>query len=410
MVTREMEEREADMIDGVVDFDNHYYEAEDAFTRFGDQEVKDFVRWLTAGKRKHLVFGTRMATAIPHPTFDPIARPGAFHRRLKELAAEGDWANLPDTDSRKYGELERLPSHYRNRDDRLEVMTEQGVEKAVMFPTLGVGIEGINADDARVTYKLFTAFNRWLDDDWGFAYKDRIFAAPHIPLIHPYLATQELERVLAEGARVIALRPGPAYGRSPADPLWDPFWSRLEEAGVPAAYHSYAGPDVYDEPWRLLWQRYGTTDPKYEANLRVAMNFDRPMVDTVLALVLGNLFGRFPGLRILSIELGCPWVFYVMHMLDHAVGLTERHIEAFGETRPERPSAVFKRHFWISPFPEEDIVGLTELVGADRVLFGSDWPHAEGTEHPRDYERYLERLESRDIERIMRDNALGLLG
>jgi predicted TIM-barrel fold metal-dependent hydrolase len=398
------------MTDGIVDFDNHYYEPEDAFTRFGDEEVRDFVRWLAVGKRKHLVFGTQMATAIPNPTFDPIAKPGAFHRRLKELEEEGDWSNLPDTDRRKYGELERLPSWYRNRDDRLRVMTEQGVAKAVMFPTLGVGIEGLNPDDARMTYKLFRAFNRWLDDDWGFAYEERIFAAPHIPLIHPEPATEELDRVLAEGARVIALRPGPAYGRAPSDPVWDPFWARLDASGVPAAYHSYAGPDVYDEPWRLLWQRHGSSDPKFEANLRVAMSFDRPMVDTALALVLGNLFGRFPGLRILSIELGAPWVSYVMHMLDHAVGLTERHIEAFGETRPERPSEVFKRHFWISPFPEEDVVGLAKVIGADRVLFGSDWPHAEGTEQPRDYEQYLEGLETHDIQRIMRDNALELLG
>jgi predicted TIM-barrel fold metal-dependent hydrolase len=71
---------------------------------------------------------------------------------------------------------------------------------------------------------------------------------------------------------------------------------------------------------------------------------------------------------------------------------------------------VFKRHFWISPFAEEDIVGLTKLIGVDRVLFGSDWPHAEGTEQPRDYENYLEGLDSTSVHRIMRDNALALLG
>ena len=399
----------SDVNDEVVDFDNHYYEPEDAFTRFGDDEVQRFVRWLTAGKRKHLVFGTTMATAIPNPTFDPIAKPGALHRTLKERAAEGDWSNLGDNDPRKFGELDRLPSHYRDRDARLAVMTEQGVTKAVMFPTLGVGIEGLNADDARMTYKLFRAFNRWLDDDWGFSYQDRIYAAPHIPLIDPVLATAELDRVLDDGARVIALRPGPAYGRSPADPVFDPFWSRLQEAGVPAAYHSYAGPDVYDESWRLLWQRHGTTDPRYEANLRIAMTFDRGMVETALALVLGNLFGRFPGLRTLSIELGAGWVSHVMHMLDHAVGLTERHIEAFGQTVAERPSEVFKRHFWISPFPEEDIIGLTELIGVERVLFGSDWPHAEGTEAPLDYASYLEGLEPSAARRIMSQNGLELL-
>jgi len=394
----------------LVDADNHYYEAEDAFTRFGDQEILRFVRWLSEGKRKHLVFGSKLATAVPNPTFNPIVKPGAWHKRLKQLAAEGDWTNLPDSDSRKYGELEPLPLHYRDRDARLAVMTSQGVEKAILFPTLGVGIEGLNSDDARMTYKLFHAFNRWLEEDWGFAYEGRIYAAPHIPMIEPAAATIELDSLLARGARLIALRPGPAYGRSPADPVWDPFWARLEEARVPAAYHAYAGPDVYDESFRLLWQRFGTSDPGYEANLRSAMVFDRSMIDTVLALVLGNLFGRFPGLKILSIELGGGWVSYAMHVLDHSVGLTERHIAAFGKSIADRPSEVFKRHFWISPFPEEDVVELVKRIGADRVLFGSDWPHAEGTEQPADFTRYLARLDPADSRRIMRDNALGLLG
>jgi predicted TIM-barrel fold metal-dependent hydrolase len=111
----------------------------------------------------------------------------------------------------------------------------------------------------------------------------------------------------------------------------------------------------------------------------------------------------------LSIELGAGWVSHVMHMLDHAVGLTERHIEAFGATVAERPSEVFKRHFWISPFPEEDLVGLTGLVGVERVVFGSDWPHAEGTEQPLDYAKYLEGLEPTAVRRIMCENGLELL-
>ena len=207
----------------------------------------------------------------------------------------------------------------------------------------------------------------------------------------------------------IALRPGPANGRSPADPTWDPFWARLEEADVPAAYHAYGGTDRYADAFRLLWQRYGVSDRAYEANLQQAWVGDRPMLDTALALVLGNLFGRFPGLRILSVELGCAWVAYCMHVLDHSGGLLDRHIKAFGEVVHERPSDIFRRHFWVSPFPEEDIAGLVDRIGADHVLFGSDWPHAEGTQQPADYARYLDKLDPGDARKILRDNALSIL-
>jgi predicted TIM-barrel fold metal-dependent hydrolase len=63
----------------------------------------------------------------------------------------------------------------------------------------------------------------------------------------------------------------------------------------------------------------------------------------------------------------------------------------------------------VSPFPEEDVVELARLIGTDRVLFGSDWPHAEGTEQPADFARSLEGLDETDTRHIMRDNTLALL-
>ncbi len=168
----------------LIDADNHYYEPEDAFTRHGDEEVKSFVRWVSEGKKKQIMFGIQQPTAIPNPTFNPITKPGAFHGRLKELA-EGGLRNLPFGDKRIFGELEPLPDHYRDRSSRLLVMEDQGVERAIFYPTLGVGIEGLNPDRVELTYKCFHAFNLWLEEDWGFAYRDRIYAAPYIPVARP---------------------------------------------------------------------------------------------------------------------------------------------------------------------------------------------------------------------------------
>ncbi len=392
------------------DADNHYYEAEDAFSRHGDEEVKAFVRWVSEGKKRHIMFGNAVSTSLPNPTFNPITKPGAFHHRLKELAEGGDRSNRKITDRKMYGELEPLPSHYRDRAARLFVMDEQGVEKALFFPTLGVGIEGLNPANVRMTYKLFHAFNLWLAEDWGYSYQDRIYAAPFIPVLDPVLATAELDFVLDHGARVVVMRPGPAGGRSPADPAWDPFWARLSESGAIAAYHGYAGPDRYQESFVELWQRYGVADATYENNLAAALIGYRPMLETAVAMVLGNLFGRFPDLRVASIELGCAWVPLCLQVLDHAGGVFDRHIEAFGVTVDDLPSDVFKQHVWVSPFPEEDVPGLVDQIGADRVLFGSDWPHAEGTPQPVDYMTHLNKLDAASVRRIMRDNALELIG
>jgi predicted TIM-barrel fold metal-dependent hydrolase len=394
----------------LVDADNHYYEAEDAFTRYGDESVRTYVKWIQDGKRRRLMFGDKLSDTPGNPTFNPVAKPGAYHQRLKDLEAgkgrEAGW----EFQKSVYGQLEPLREGYRNKDVRLGLLDEQNVEKCFLFPTLGDCVEGLMMDDPVMGYKAFHAYNLWLEDDWGYRYKDRLYAPPYIPVLDPELAAKELEFVLNKGARVVSVRPGPAAGRSPADPAFDRFWSLANEAGILVAYHAFGGRTVYNDAFELLYQgRKPLSDPRYYATLQDAFAQDRGILETTMALVLGNLFGRFPKVRIASIEMGMNWVPYVLHALDHAGGMLERHIQAFGQKIDERPSEIFKRHVWVSPFPEEDVVGLARMIGANQVLFGSDWPHPEGNIMPADYAACIRSLPAGDVRRIMRDNALELL-
>ena len=68
----------------IFDADEHYYEVDDTFTRFGDEKVRKHVRWVQDGKRRHLMFGQRLSTGVPNPTFNPIAKPGAFMGTLDQ--------------------------------------------------------------------------------------------------------------------------------------------------------------------------------------------------------------------------------------------------------------------------------------------------------------------------------------
>ena len=108
---------------GLVDFDNHYYEPEDAFTRYGDEEVRRFVHWVSEGSKRHIIFGHAVPTAIPNPTFNPIGKPGAYHERLKELASHGEVRNVDPME--RLGELEPLRDEYHDRDTRLNRVQAQ---------------------------------------------------------------------------------------------------------------------------------------------------------------------------------------------------------------------------------------------------------------------------------------------
>ena len=78
-----------------------------------------------------------------------------------------------------------------------------------MFPTLGVGMEEALKDDIPALLAAFKAFNRWLDEDWGFAHENRLFSAPYFVLSDLEWALQELDWVLSKGAKVIVMRAAP---------------------------------------------------------------------------------------------------------------------------------------------------------------------------------------------------------
>ncbi|MGH9193809.1 MAG: amidohydrolase family protein, partial [Acidimicrobiales bacterium] len=75
-----------------------------------------------------------------------------------------------------------------------------------------------------------------------------------------------------------------------------------------------------------------------------------------------------------------------------------------------KPSDTFKRNFWMHPFHEEDPRGLVELLGADHVIFGSDFPHVEGLADPLSYLDELQGLAEEDLRKIMGANMMNLLG
>ncbi len=82
-----------------------------------------------------------------------------------------------------------------------------------------------------------------------------------------------------------------------------------------------------------------------------------------------------------------------------------------------KPSEVFKRHVYVSPHHYgEDLAGLVKLIGVERTLFGSDFPHAEGMSAENDYHdkagEFAAKLGDSDTEtrQVMRDNGMRLLG
>jgi predicted TIM-barrel fold metal-dependent hydrolase len=362
------------------DADNHYYEAPDAFIRYQDPKRRDKgARWVTAEDgTPRLLFGDRLSRFLgSSPTFDPVGRPGVL------------------LEGRGYGELIACPDEFKFRGPRVERMDQQGVEATMLFPTLGVSIEQLIADDVEATYMNLHAFNRWLDDDWAINYQDRLYAVPLLSLLDAYEAVKELNWVVERGARVINLRPGPIGGRSPADPIYDPFWARVQDADIAVTYHAADDPYRYELAKVWGWGNVNVPARHIPAEQRLIAGNGRPMHDMVASMVLRGLFQRFPGLRIASIELGCQW----------AIDLARNLQRVTAPDLADAPIDYFRRNVWVNPYDTEDLHALRDAVGIDRIIFGSDYPHTDAHPHPADFLDALTEWDPGDVRKIVHDNA-----
>jgi predicted TIM-barrel fold metal-dependent hydrolase len=383
-----------------IDADNHYYETRDAFSRHIERRYADrTLRVQTdAAGEDHIILDNRPYVFSP-AKFDKTNPPGSLLANLRD-PTHTDYASTFTADA-------MLPA-YQDRDARLKLMDEQGIDAAILLPSLAVCIEHPIRHDPVLTDAVLRAFNRWLEDDWGYAYKNRIFAVPLLSLLDIDLACVELERVLAAGARMVHLKTGPVAGHSPADPRFDPFWARVNEARIPVVFH--IGDAGYSELFGGEWGENPTPSVRTQSAFQWAfLHGDRPLMETLGALTYHNLFGRFPDVRIVSIENGSDWAAYLLHHLDKKKGMGRQGPWLGGYFRG-RPSEILTRHLWLTPYPEDDVPALVDLMGPDHVLFGSDYPHPEGLAEPNDFADLLSGLDDGTVRRVMRDNTLELLG
>ncbi len=383
-----------------IDADNHYYEKLDAFTRHLDKAFKHRgVRPVQDGKRVELLIGGQVNRFVPNPTFDPIIVPGCLDPLFRGQIPEG-------VDPRTLMQVEPLRAEYQDRDARIAVMDEQGLGAALLFPTLGCGVEEALTGDVEATMATVSAFNRWLEEDWGFSYQDRILAAPMLSLADPDAAVAEVDSLLERGVRIVHVRPAPVPGpngvsRSLGDKAHDPVWARLAEASVPVAFH--LGDSGYTALAAAPWGGPSTFGFGKSDALGQVIVGDRAIFDSIASMLVHGVFKRHPTLRVASIENGSDWLHGLAKKLHKQANQTPWVFV-------EEPLETLRRHVWVTPYLEEDLQALAELIGVERILFGSDWPHGEGVAQPMDFEKELGGFDEAAKQRILHDNAAELLG
>ena len=254
---------------------------------------------------------------------------------------------------------------------RLRVMDDEGIDRVLLYPTIGICWEGHVTDPALAT-AYSRAYNRWIVD---FCSHDRKRLVPiaHICLKDPQGAVAEVKRARKDGCAGVYLSPDPASrgGRQFDDADLVPFWETVQDLDMPIAFHVVAR---NESP---LAEYFASNDPLSAAG-EFVFAFTFLALDVMAAftsMMTRGMFEKYPRLRCAVLEAGSNWITAWLDRMDHKT-------EVMPSSTPMKllPSEYFKRQCVISAEPDESITAaVAQHLGEDYMVWASDYPHLDAS-------------------------------
>jgi predicted TIM-barrel fold metal-dependent hydrolase len=336
----------------VIDSDGHVVEPDTVWKDYSDPAYRDRLDRPGGGVQE-----LGMMRAYPH----------AVTPRQRSNEEDSSWAadiggeTWADDARTKMGRPGGYDPHARLID-----MNAEGIDIAVLYPTSMLTW----VEDARLFGAACGAYNNWLRD-YCSAAPSRLYGAGVVPLQDIDAAVAEMRRCVEHrGFKAIMLRPAAYRGSKKLNhPDYDPFWEAASELGCPIGIHPSPHGDM-PNACSLLGLADGVTDPLAGLALQQGLTnaFDLQMA--VGLFVLGGICERHPRLRVAFLEGTGGWIVPMLERFDH-------QFRVFG-SRDQRslPSELFARQCVISFDPDEVALAFTaEHLGADKILWASDYPH-----------------------------------
>jgi predicted TIM-barrel fold metal-dependent hydrolase len=314
-----------------------------------------------------------------------------------------------------FGDLER-PDANRNWDSdvRNAALEADGVVAEVLypntvppfFPRSGLTASVPSAADYELRLAGLRAHNRWLAD-WCGLLPGRRAGVGQILLNDVDDAVADVHWIADHGLTGGVLLPGmpPGCGIEPLhSPRYDPVWRACEERGVVLNVHGGSGspdPGMYPSSPTLF-----VIEASFFAH--------RPL----WSLVLSGVFDRFPGLKLVFAEAGSSWVRNTLQAMDTIQAKQESgNIGVMTIVNPfrlsKKPSEYWATNCWLgSSFMTRGDADDRDAIGVDRIMWGSDFPHDEGTfPHTREaLSHTYAGIEPREVAKMVGENAAAVYG
>jgi uncharacterized protein len=359
----------------IVDADGHVLEHPTAMLEYMPQRYKDhgFHIETRADGSEWLHFQGRVTNA----NFLALAGTGGLGLADRERARRGEL---------KYSEVK--PGAYKP-GERLEEMATDSIQQAVVYPTLFLGLAGYQ--DLDFAEAQADAYNRWLADYCRYS-PTQLFGIATIVQTDLERAIRQAKKAKQLGLVGVFLRPNPSRtGEQFSDAAYDPLWATLQDLDLTVGFHPFLANDLpgacrdlgfgsYVAPGARPMQQ-DVVESHASGMIGIqniffsqALSNVFDMQTTLTMLICGGVLERYPRLKVIFLEANGGWIVPWLERLDH-------HFEVFPWDVPQmkrKPSEYFKRQCWISFDPDESTLRFTAespLVGADRIIWASDYPH-----------------------------------
>ena len=282
--------------------------------------------------------------------------------------------------------------------NRIKVLDKEKIWAALIFPSGALSVQ--YACDPELARIVTSAYTDWITD-YTREYKTRLFFAAPLTLHDVEWAVSEAQRAVRKGARAIVVRPNPCAGRTWDDPAYDVLYATVQDLGVPLVFHETTG-----DPNTAAAERYGIRNSaRYAFHHIISHSFEQMFA--AMSVICGGVLEKHPRLRVMFAEAGCGWVPYWLARLD-----AHHEHRVLGRQMPitMKPSEYFRRQCYVTcESDDETLPHVIESVGAERIVFSTDYPHFDSTGGAVDA---FEEIRIGDTERrqILWDNASQLFG
>ena len=313
-------------------------------------------------------------------------------------------ANLSEEDKRReFRANENITTGYGRESGtdialRLADLEEDGVSAEVIYPQAIFKILASPDPDYQLVFARL--YNDWYAEIFG-AHGDRFVVSAVVPLLDIPGAVKEAERVAKLGFRSISVPiniPALPYNR----PDYEPFWSALEDLEIPVAFHVFTRGENHIPEDLGEESSYGADLIMISLGIAEAMN-------PLAMLTASGVLQRHPKLRFVLVECGIGWLAWFLDLLDE---IHEKRHMWHSPKLDLKPSEYFKRQGYATF--GDDAIGLRnrDLTGVECLMWGSDYPHDEGTfPHSREViARTFKDLPEAETRRIVAENAARLYG